>query len=58
MTRVRVRWQVTEEHETVIEIDDYDPEDGPDEDLLAEHEDNQSYQSTPDRQLLEYEEVT
>ena len=54
MARVKVRWTVEEVHEAVIEIDDAD--DIPD-NVLAEHETNQSHLATTERYVLETEEV-
>lgn len=51
--RITVRWRVTEEHEATIEVDDDFDLNDLDDDLLAEHEDGESYQFTPDRSIVE-----
>lgn len=64
--KVKAVWRTVEEHEAVIEVevpDGVDPEEWLGENewealgdgVLADHEDDESYQSTPDRILQEWD---
>lgn len=59
ITYIRVRWSRTEEFETVIEyegtLEEWEDEDTDSE--LADLETNENYESTPERDILEFEAV-
>jgi hypothetical protein len=54
MTRtVTVRWEVTEQHQETVDVDDDFDEDEVDSNWLAEIETNATYTATTERTLLE-----
>lgn len=53
MSLVRVRWQVTEDHEADFEIHGYDPDAGIDDCVLADEEGGATQQATGDREVVE-----
>lgn len=57
MARVKVRWETTEVHEAEIEVDGFEDGETSFDDLLAEHENDKSFQACTDRQVLEYDVV-
>jgi hypothetical protein len=53
MATMRVTWDVTERHEALIDVaEDFDGDDGIEDSILAEHEDDESYQCTPERDVV------
>lgn len=56
--RVRACWEVTEHHSVVVDVPDgMDPEEYLTSAVLAEEEDDSTYDATVGRQLHEFEEL-
>jgi hypothetical protein len=51
--KIEVRWEITEQHSKIVEVDDDFDEDEIDDSWLAEIEDNDSWLATTERTLLE-----